>query len=228
MKLALTAFTPLILLVAPVATMAGSSLLEQQCAECHSLNGPAPTTATAYRERKGPDLGYAGIKYRAEWLEQWLQKPTRNRPAGMFYGKHIKTGPKGDVVDEASLKPHPKLDAAAAKAATTALMALKEGAERIKTGDYKTGKISLSMGEMLFDKFRGCLACHQVEPGYGGVSGPEVYTIGKRLQADYLVSFMRNPKLWEPRTIMPARKLKDRDLQKFVHYFNALSAEDFQ
>ncbi len=220
-------FITLALLATPTLGTA-EGLLQEQCSSCHSLSGPAPATAAAYRDRKGPDLGYAGIKYRAEWLEQWLQKPTRNRPAGMFYGKHIKTSPKGDVVDKASLKPHLKLDAANAKAATTALMALKEGAERVKAGDYKTGKISLSMGEMLFDKFRGCLACHQIEPGYGGVSGPEVYTIGKRLQSDYLVSFMRNPKLWEPKTIMPARKLKDRDLQKFVHYFNGLAAEDFQ
>lgn len=214
------------LVMAGVASAAdGESLLTSQCATCHNLTGPAPATLQALRERKGPDLFYAGNKYQAAWIEQWLQKPTRIRPAGMFYGNHLRTGAKGDEIDAATLVQHPVLGADDAKAVTAALMQRKAGSDLIKSGAYTPGTISASTGEMMFDKFRGCLACHEIEPGYGGLSGPEVYTAGVRLQEDYLISYMRNPQAWDPKIFMPNKHLSDTDLQKFVHYFRLLGEE---
>jgi len=141
----------------------------------------------------------------------------------MFYANHIKATPDGDVIDETTFKPHVKLSAADAETLTQYLMTLKARSDLIKAGDYQVGTISQSMGEMLFDKFRGCLACHQIEPGYGGFSGPEVYTATIRLQEDFLVSFMRKPQAWDKRTLMPDKHLKEADLQKFVHYFHVLA-----
>jgi len=54
-------------------------------------------------QRKGSDLFYAGNKYRPAWVEAWLQNPKRIRPAGMFYMDHVKSGPKRDLVDKATL-----------------------------------------------------------------------------------------------------------------------------
>jgi len=203
----------------------GAELLNRDCAGCHNFNGPAPATLQQLWERKGPDLFYAGNKYKAAWLAQWLQQPSRIRPAGMFYGNHIKPDAKPDEVDAASLTPHPALSAVDAKAAVEALMKFTARADLVKSGDYQPGSIALSMGEMLFDKFRGCLGCHEIEPGYGGVSGPEVYTAGQRLQEDWLVSFLRNPQAWEPKTYMPNKHLSDVDVQKLVHYLRALGEE---
>ena len=42
-------------------------------------------------------------------------------------------------------------------------------------------------------KFSGCLACHEIEPDYGGVTGPEVYTISKRLQPDLYLQLFEEP-----------------------------------
>jgi cbb3-type cytochrome oxidase cytochrome c subunit len=179
-------------------------------------------------ERKGPDLFYAGNKYKSGWLESWLQKPKRIRPAGMFYGNHLKEGKERDSVDAATLKPHIALSAEEAKAVSTALATFKAKSELINVGEYKPGKISMSMGEMLFDKFRGCLACHQIEPDYGGFSAPEVYTAGKRLQEDYMISYMRDPGVWDPKTVMPSKYIREKDLQKFVHYLRGLSEESFE
>jgi mono/diheme cytochrome c family protein len=203
----------------------GEAILTSQCGSCHNLSGPAPTTLKELWARKGPDLFYAGNKYKAEWLKAWLQKPTRIRPAGMFYADHVKPGPKGDEIDASSLVTHPSLSAKDAEEVTEALMKRKALSNLIHPGEYKTGTISKSMGEMMFDKFRGCLACHEIEPGYGGLSGPEVYTAGKRLQEDYLISYMRDPQAWDPKIFMPNRHLTDPDLQKFVRYFHVLSEE---
>ncbi len=215
-----------LLLAAPLWAASGEAILQERCAGCHDLKGPAPATLEALWARKGPDLFYAGVKYKQAWLEQWLQKPTRIRPAGMFYANHVRTGPDGqDVIDEATLVQHPALSAKEAKAVAKALMAKKDAPAEVVAGAYQPGRISLRMGELMFDKFKGCLACHQIEPGYGGLSGPEVYTVTQRLQEDFLVSYLKNPHAWDPKIFMPNKQLKDRDIQKFIHYFRALAKE---
>jgi len=202
----------------------GESILNARCAGCHNLDGSAPTTLRALWGRKGPDLSYAGNKYKADWMTRWLQKPQRIRPAGMYYGRHIRSTVNGDEIDPSTLSDHPTLSAEDAEAVTTALMGRKAHSELIHAGEYHAGSVSLAMGEMMFDKFKGCLACHRIEPDYGGLSGPEVYTAAERLQDDYLMSYMRNPQAWDPRVFMPNKQLSDRDLGKFVDYMHALSA----
>lgn len=210
------------------AATSGKDIIEKQCVSCHSITRNKPQTVEELWESKGPDLSSAGVKYKPEWLTTWLQKPVRIRPAGNFYANHIKTGEKSDVIDKSTLIEHPKLSSDEAKLVTEALMTLKHNQELVKQGDYQPGTISMTLGEMMFDKFKGCLACHQIEPGYGGLSGPEVYTAANRLQEDYLISFLRNPQAWEPKGVMPNKHLKEVDLQKLVHYLRALSKEDFK
>ncbi len=202
--------------------------LPEECLSCHAISSKPPQTLNELWQRKGSDLSSAGIKYKQEWLVQWLQNPVRIRPAGMFYANHIVKGKKLDEIDATSLVKHPQLSAEDAKRVSKVLMTLKQNQQLVKMGDYQSGTISMTMGEMTFDKFKGCLACHQIEPGYGGLSGPEVYTAARRLQEDYLISFMRDPQAWEPKSIMPNKHLKERDLQKIVHYLRALSKENFK
>jgi mono/diheme cytochrome c family protein len=217
----------LLLLVPGIGSAAdGKAILDAQCRGCHNLSGPRTTTLQGVWDRKGPDLFYAGNKYKRDWIEAWLQNPVRIRPAGMYYGNHIKSGPGGeDQIDNAGLVQHPKLSKGDAAAVADTLMTFKAKSDLVKAGEYKPGSISITMGDLMFDKFKGCIACHQIEAGYGGVSGPEVYTATRRLQEDYMISYMRDPQAWDPRIFMPARHLSEQDLQKFVHYFRALSKE---
>lgn len=204
----------------------GAQILKKDCAGCHALSGSAPTTLKELWARKGPDLSYAGNKFRAEWLEAWLQKPERIRPAGMFYADAVKPGDKTEVVDDSKLAPHVALGAEQAAAVTAALMQLKPHDDLIAKEKIEPGTIALSMGEMVFDKFTGCLACHQIEPGYGGLSGAELYTAGKRLQPEYIASFIRDPQAWDPKTWMPNKHVSDANIVKLVRYLDALSKED--
>jgi cytochrome c551/c552 len=203
----------------------GAAILNGQCSACHNLTGPAPATLQELWNRKGPDLFYAGHKYKPAWLEAWLQKPARIRPAGMFYPDHARPGANGDEIDESTLTAHVALSEADAKAVVAALMELKGMADLVKAGAYAPGNLSLSSGEMLFDKFKGCLACHEIEPGYGGLSGPEVYTAAQRLQEDWLASFLHDPHAWDPKLFMPNKHLNDTDIRKFIDYFRLLSEE---
>jgi len=209
------------------ASAAGSDILQNQCASCHNLTGPAPASLSDLWARKGPDLFYAGNKYRQDWIEAWLQAPKRIRPAGMFYMQHIKPGPKQDDVDESTLSEHLKLNADDAKAVALSLMQMKPNSVLIKAETHDAGMAPGPLGEMMFDKIYGCMACHQIEPGYGGISGPEVYTAGKRLTPEFMLSYIRSPQAWDPKIWMPNKHLPDANMQKLVNYMIELSKVDF-
>jgi cytochrome c2 len=202
-------------------------LKKHNCASCHALTGPAPSTLAEIWQRKAPDLFYAGNKYRQEWLEAWLQNPKRIRPTGMFYMDHIKPGEKRNMVDASNLTKHVKLNATDAKAIASALVKLKTNTALIKAEKHDSSISPGPLGEMLFDKIYGCMACHQIEPGYGGLSGPEIYTAGKRLTPEFMLSYIRSPQAWDPKIWMPNGHVKPADLQKIVNYLVLLSKEDF-
>ncbi len=200
-------------------------MLQRDCASCHNITGPVAQTLKKAFAKKGPDLSYAGNKYRQEWLVSWLQKPTRIRPAGMYYGDHIKPGAKSDEIDPATLKDHIAISNADAAAVAAELMKLKPHDDLIAKEKIEPGSIDKQMGEMNFDKFWGCMACHLIEPEYGGMSGPELYTVAKRLQPEFIASFIRNPQAWEPKTWMPNKGASSGSIQKFVQYFEVLGKE---
>ncbi|MHA1598184.1 MAG: cytochrome C [Alphaproteobacteria bacterium] len=226
-----TLFLSLGLLLGFAATPAladkyGASLLQKRCAACHDLGGPAARSLTEMTARKGPDMFYAGSKYRADWLVGWLQNPVRIRPAGMFYLNHIKPGAKRDQIDKTTLKPHLALNAADAKTASKALMALGANADLLAPAPFVAGPAP--MGEMSFDKFYGCLGCHEIEPGYGGKSGPEVYTAGRRLTPRFMVSFIADPQAWNPKGLMPNKHVPAANIPKLVNFMLDLAKEDWK
>jgi len=145
------------LLPTVVLAQSAAQQFEQRCASCHSIKELQDESLNSVWQGKGPNLSSAGVKYKADWMKQWLQSPKRIRPSGMYYGNHIVALPDGDVVDDKSLKPHMKLSAFEAENFTQYLMTMKARVDLVKKGDYQEGKISQSMGEMMFDKFRGCL-----------------------------------------------------------------------
>lgn len=204
---------------------AADGMLQKDCASCHNLSHPAVQTLKAAFAKKGPDLSYAGNKYRQAWLVTWLQKPVRIRPAGMYYGSHIKPGVKSDEIDTTTLANHVALSQADATAIADELMKLKPHDDLIAKEKIEPGTITKQMGEMNFDKFWGCMACHLIEPEYGGLSGPELYTAAQRLQPEFMASFIRNPQAWEPKTWMPNKELSDSSILKMVRYFEVLSKE---
>jgi len=201
----------------------GMELLMSRCASCHNLHGPAPTTLAALWARKGPDMFYAGSKYRKKWLVSWLEHPVRIRPAGMFYADHVVPGPEGDVIDPSTLKPHMALSPADARLAAEALMSLRGHDDLIAKETVPPGSISKSMGALVFDKFLGCIACHRIEPDYGGLSGPELYTAGDRLRPRFMASYIRSPQAWDPKIWMPNKHVNDSRIVQLVHYLQALS-----
>lgn len=201
----------------------GDEIIRQQCVACHAVTKPAQFNLARLWERKGPDLYYAGDKFQRQWLQAWLQNPVPVRPAGVMYAKAVKAGAdKGsDEVDPARLAAHPKLDAAQAAQVADALLALKVPG-LVEQGGFKNQPNNAMFATMLFSKLRGCASCHAAKPGGPVQSGPELYSAGARLQADYVVSYIRDPQKFDPHVWMPSLGLTEADVQKLASYLNTL------
>ncbi|SDY90969.1 c-type cytochrome [Nitrosomonas halophila] len=208
----------------PVLAEDGDSILNSKCSGCHALTKPDDLSLDRLWERKGPDLFYAGDKFNKPWLVQWLQAPVPIRPAGEFYRKYVKPGEKSDIIDSSKLKPHPKLSQSEAEVVADTLMTLTDSSNLIEKGKFKGEKVSASMGRMFFTKLRGCAACHSDSPGKGGLSAPELYTAGSRLQPDYIYSYTKHPQKIDPAVWMPRLELSEQDLQRLTGYIVQLDA----
>ncbi|MDQ6967624.1 MAG: c-type cytochrome [Mariprofundaceae bacterium] len=211
---------------ASAGAVEGFKFMEKQaCAACHNITGEV-SAKTVGLWRKGPALYYAGDKYNQNWIESWLQKPTRIRPSGEFYLDHTQTGVKWNTLRHDSLKPHVKLAALDARNVALALTELRAKDALVNVEHYNADMtVPSGLGDMMFDKVNGCLACHSIEPNYGGLSGPELYTAAARLKPEYMLSYIRNPQAWNHKSWMPRRELSEEDMQKTVNYIISLASD---
>lgn len=215
-------------LAEPAAAASGAELLKAQCAECHALTKPENATLERLWERQGPDLQYAGSKFKKTWLVAWLQNPTVIRPGGVMYSKLAKpaaTAGEPDTIDTAQLKPHMKLAKGDAEAAAAALMELKAPSDLVVKGAFKAEPVNVMFASMLFTKLRGCTSCHASKPGNGGLSGPDLVDAGNRLEPDFIASYIKDPQKFDPHIWMPTLELTDADIQKLTGYIATMKAE---
>lgn len=220
----------MMLMYAPAATdaqSAGQAVFEkQQCGSCHAIDvAPADAFDPAIRSgRKGPALAHAGIKLRKEWVAQWLQEPTRIRPAGAFPPVATTTGPGNkDQIDESALAPHPSLSAEDAAAISEYLATLKADGDRLAGIEVKPTNLPKKMAALNFGKFKGCIACHRDGPDSGGVSGPELYTAWTRNTPEFLFAYIQAPSAWDKHTMMPGLALNDVEINKLLGYLKTIS-----
>lgn len=202
--------------------------VQEHCADCHTLSQPdyAKLGFTERADRKGPHLHYAGDKYRKDWLRAWLAAPTRIRPGGSFPPDHTVVTDEGDVIDEATLPDHPAVPQEQLDDVVATLMNLHLEDPPTLAKPYEPKKISLMLGKMDFNKFKGCAACHRDDVGNGGVSGPELYTAWHRLQPEFIISYTANPTSWDPHSMMPNKHLKESDIHKLANYLKLVAEEE--
>lgn len=207
----------------------GAAVAAEQCAGCHALEAPdyAALGVVERLNRKAPPLYFSGNKYRPGWLAEWLQAPVSNYPAGYFpTAAAIQSTPEGDVPDPAKQHSHAALDAATAAEVADYLMTLRPHDNLIAAVEYTPGKVAQRMGSMDFRKFKGCDSCHQDEAGKGGLSGPLLHNGWQRLQAEFMVSFIADPYLWDPNTIMPRMDMNAPAVNKLVDYLKLIGGEE--
>ena len=163
----------------------------KNCGGCHQIQGPAnEKTFDDQLKKKGPELWYSGSKFKKEWLEGWLEKPTTIRPL------------KYNSITEKNTEKHVALSKKEADEVAEYLMTLT-AKEAVAVGITET---STPVGKNLFQKKYGCVGCHSVKAGarkVGGVSGPDLSEAGKRLKGDWVYAYLKEPTVFKPVKRMP-------------------------
>ncbi len=220
-----------VLLSAPRAhgKSGGDALQGAGCGGCHALAPPAAEARTlaAYASRKGPDLFYAGSKYRPEWLRAWLLRPTPIRPAGLHPAERTRATEGGDAIaDAVDTAPHPAVPAAQVDAVVAGLQRLDWGKERLAAAPPVSASVPRTLAELNFVKFKGCGSCHRTAPGSAAVSGPDLGDAYVRLRPEFLASYIADPQAWDPVAPMPNYALPPPEVGKLVAYLRILSEDD--
>ncbi len=162
---------------------------EAGCIGCHDIEG------LRLREKIGPDLSKIGDKVSASWLARWLKNPKDYLPATRM--------PNFMLSDEE-------------------LESVQRFLFSLRTSDSMPGFVPsqaprvIERGEKLFRQSR-CITCHAVN-GRGGTLGPDLSQSAGKVRPGWLLSFLRDPRTYWPRTRMPRYRFSDHDLQALVAY----------
>ena len=163
----------------------------KNCGSCHQIQGPAAEkTFDDQLKKKGPELWYSGSKFKKEWLGEWLEKPATIRPL------------KYNSVTDKNTDKHPALSKKEADEVAEYLMTLTAKEVAKGTAEEKV----TPQGKNLFIKRYSCVGCHSIKSGakkVGGVSGPDLSEAGKRLTADWVYAYLKEPKVFKPVKRMP-------------------------
>ncbi|WKZ16451.1 MAG: c-type cytochrome [Candidatus Jettenia caeni] len=167
-------------------------LYEIRCLACHRIQEKGGTYA--------PNLTFVGNKIKMGWEQEFLQAPDIIRPLSQQM-------PKFNLTEE---------DAKVATEFMDKYLLNKELPQDVFKGEAPSPEI-VSMGEKLFyDK--GCNTCHAEGTKGGGVVGPNLATVGDRLQPAYILSHIKNPQQANPQALEPNFNLSEDELKAMVGF----------
>ena len=209
----------------PADALDGAALAAENCAACHDLTGPAPTTFQGVLTRKAPDLFYAGAKFNRPWLVEWIQNPTIIRRAGVMFLNNIVNEDRKDRIRQASVTPCPaKLGIGDAEAVADYLMTLKGPAMAAGVVDLEQ-TLKARKAFRLFTKQLPCIGCHRIKfrkRELGGISGPDLTNAGARLNPDWIYARIENPQHWDPKTWMPRIEMSHRKREMLTLFLSSM------
>jgi mono/diheme cytochrome c family protein len=184
---------------APVFTEGWRLFQEYSCIGCHKLSG--------YKrpERIGPPLNKIGSKVKKEWLIRWLKNPKDYLP----YTKM----PRYIISDEEI------------SYIVSFLMSLRSKYEkRAPLLKMRNNRNEQNRGKV-FIKSLGCLGCHII--GREGVRfGPDLTNIGNKVRPEWLYQFLKKPKDYDPKTIIPDFVLSEDEISSIVAYLMSLKKDE--
>lgn len=180
----------------------------KKCAVCHDISGKDKSvTIKDQLAKKGPELWYAGSKFKAGFLEGWLADPKPIRPL-VYYSLTARN--KGD---------HAKLAPSEANNVAAYLMSLKASEKPAGIIAQESPK-----GRITFIKKYACYGCHEVIGArgivVGGLTGPSLVNTGARLSPDWIYAYLSNAKYYKPVKDMPeyAGIMSDVEMRELASY----------
>lgn len=179
---------------APSLTAGRRLLKEAHCAGCHKIAG-VPRTFV-------PDLNGIGSKVNRAWLARWLKEPKayweRTRMPNFLLSDE-EAGILADYLvtfkDKGRIGPLPE--------------DLRAIAPERRDQLYDLGRTRLGEAR--------CISCHAFN-GKGGTTAPDLGRIGSKVSAEWLYSFLRDPRMFQPEVEMPRYGFSDEERLAVVIY----------
>ncbi|MCF6149733.1 MAG: c-type cytochrome [Candidatus Kuenenia sp.] len=167
-------------------------LYDIRCLTCHTIQEKGGTYA--------PNITEVGTKIKMDWEKDFLKAPDIIRPLSQQM-------PKFNLTEE---------DASFA----TGFMEKYLVNNELPSGVFEDEKPSeeiVEAGKVLFYS-KGCNACHADGVKGGGVVGPNLGTVGDRLQPAYMFHHLKNPTVVNPRAIEPNYGFSDQEIKMLVGF----------
>ncbi|MBI3306577.1 MAG: c-type cytochrome [Candidatus Omnitrophica bacterium] len=179
------------------------------CFGCHEVKGfDQPWKA-------GPSLLHVQSKLDQDWIVRWLHNPKEFRASThMPQIFHLSN----------TLDPESKAKSDAAIAGIAAYLIKNSEAVSLQT---PASEGNPEIGERLVKEL-GCLGCHSVGDMKANNFGPELSGLGSKVKADWLFTWLKNPKHYSPGTRMPDLRLSDEEASNIVNYLLKNKNEKFE
>lgn len=200
----------------PTGQSAGE-LVDARCAGCHRFEGEPRSKF----ELEGPDLMWAGQKYRRSWLLGFLQ------------GKEKSPYPLEYRWDRSGARPpHPTLSAEEARQVAGWL---EENArsQLVTPGAFDPStltELEVRLGGRLYRE-KSCAGCHQIPGENGPVGGPvstHFLDAGRRYAPDWLYAFNKKPSAFAPHSGEYEPDATERQLRWVTGYLLTLGVDEVE
>ncbi len=178
------------------------------CFNCHKIKG--------YEDRwkVGPDLQHLNGKVSEEWVSKWLDDPTFFRPGTSM--------PKVFHLSNTS-SPEDRLRNNAAISSIAAYLMKNSQPAELLTPPVPGDAVK---GEKLI-KTLGCLACHSGAGVAASEFGPALTGLGSKTSAEWVYSWIKDPKRMSSATRMPNLRLSDQEASDITSYLISQRHEEF-
>jgi mono/diheme cytochrome c family protein len=191
----------------PQLNLGRKLLARYGCLRCHALRTPGGGQMTATNEP--PPLTHIAEKTTREWIYAWLKNPQAYSVAATMPDFKLSDADARDISAFLVDRSTPYQTGEAPKAPAAA-------------GDAQQG--ASVYGESF------CASCHAVQNAaglmVGGELGPELTRIGSKVQPQWLVDWLREPKHYAPKTAMPRYRFNEKQLGLLVGFLEAKTDSD--
>ncbi len=188
---------------APILVKGRKLFKELGCYRCHETKGFQKTEIT---ERTGPDLTNIAYSTQPEWLINWIQYPKHVRPDTRM--------PNFDFTREE-----------AESIASYLWQVSDEKSASLGNAGLSADVADLvDKGKDLFSN-KGCYVCHR-DGDSGSEFAPNLFNIGEKLNYDYAVKWLQDPKKYQPKTVMPDFRLSEEEAVSMASYLMTLKEKD--
>ena len=184
------------------------------CFGCHKIEGFS-TSGGESHWKIGPSLQHVGTKVDKDWIVRWLQDPKAFRPT-----THM---PRIFNLSNTNTPEDRMKNQAAIQAIATYLMQHSTPVDLQKPPQQGDPQV----GEKIF-KDVGCLGCHSIDKFGVNDHGPNLMGMGSKTTADWIYTWIKNPKHYSENTRMPSLRLTDEEASHLTSYLMTLRNEEFE